>query len=63
MGTKDVGVRIRVQRDLRKSFLDACRSEGRPASDVLREFMQLFAERNQAGKQRDLFFTGKQSGH
>ncbi len=37
---KDVGFRIRVQRDLREQFLDACRTQDKPASQVLREFMR-----------------------
>lgn len=42
MPSKDVGLRIRVERDLRDRFLDACRHEDRPASQVLREFMRAF---------------------
>jgi len=52
---KDVGLRIRLQRELRKAFLEACRAEERSASDVLREFMRMYAERSQAGKQGNLF--------
>ena len=37
---KDVGLRIRVQRDLREQFLEACRSQDKPAAQVLREFMR-----------------------
>jgi len=40
---KDVGLRIRVQRDLREQFLDACRVKDKPASQVLREFMREYA--------------------
>ena len=36
---KDVGLRIRVQRELREQFLDACRAQDKPAAQVLREFM------------------------
>jgi hypothetical protein len=31
---------IRVQRGLREQFLDACRMQDKPASQVLREFMR-----------------------
>ena len=37
---KDVGLRIRVQRDLREKFLAVCRAQDKPAAQVLREFMR-----------------------
>ena len=37
---KDAGLRIRVQRELRKSFLEACQAQDKPAAQVLREFMR-----------------------
>ncbi len=37
---KDVGLRIRVQRDLREAFLKVCRAQDKPAAQVLREFMR-----------------------
>ena len=37
---KDVGLRIRVQRDLREEFLEVCRAQDKPAAQVLREFMR-----------------------
>ena len=39
---KDVGLRIRVQRELREQFLEACRMEDKPAAQVLREFMRAY---------------------
>lgn len=39
---KDVGLRIRLERNLRDQFLEACRAEDRPAAQVLREFMRSF---------------------
>ena len=39
-GVKDSGFRIRVQRDLREQFLEACRAQDVPAAQVLREFMR-----------------------
>lgn len=48
---KDVGLRIRIDRDLREQFLQACQAEDKPAAQVLREFMRAYvAERgsNQA---------------
>jgi hypothetical protein len=37
---KDVGLRIRIQRELRDQFLEACRAQDKPAAQVLREFMR-----------------------
>lgn len=42
---KDVGLRIRVQRELREQFLEACRAEDKPAAQVLREFMREYVAR------------------
>ena len=39
---KDVGLRIRVQRDLRDRFVAACRAQDKPAAQVLREFMHTY---------------------
>lgn len=52
MPMKDVGFRIRVQRDLRQSFLDACRAEDKPAAQVIREFMREYVrQRSEAAVQ------------
>lgn len=58
MSSKDVGIRIRVEKELRDAFQGACFAENRHASDVLREFMRSFAERNSGGKQPSLFTSG-----
>lgn len=42
---KDVGFRIRVQRELREQFLEACRMQDKPAAQVLREFMREYVAR------------------
>ncbi|MEW6120681.1 MAG: plasmid-related protein [Pseudomonadota bacterium] len=54
MSTKDSGMRIRVEKDLREAFVQACRAQNRPAADVLRDFMRAFTEKQQYG-QADLF--------
>lgn len=41
---KDVGLRIRVQRELRDAFLAACRAQDKPAAQVLREFMRAYVQ-------------------
>jgi Ribbon-helix-helix protein len=43
---KDSGLRIRVQRDLRDRFLEVCRTQDRPAAQVIREFMRDYVENN-----------------
>jgi hypothetical protein len=55
MSSKDAGLRIRVERELREAFQGACLAENKKASEVLREFMQVFADRYQGGLQQDLF--------
>ncbi|MEW8026899.1 MAG: hypothetical protein AB2766_02795 [Candidatus Thiodiazotropha endolucinida] len=45
---KDAGLRIRVQRELREQFLEACRAEDKPAAQVLREFMREYVAKHQA---------------
>jgi len=39
---KDVDLRIRVQKELREQFLEACRRQDKPAAQVLREFMRAY---------------------
>jgi len=52
---KNVGIRVRVEKDLRASFVAACQAENRPASEVLREFMKAYADQHQGGLQGSLF--------
>ncbi|MEJ8849488.1 plasmid-related protein [Variovorax rhizosphaerae] len=54
MSHKDSGMRIRVERELREAFIQACRSQNVVAADVLRDFMRAFTEKQQLG-QSDLF--------
>lgn len=44
---KDAGLRIRVQRELRENFLEACRVEDKPAAQVIREFMREYVRQHQ----------------
>ncbi|KAB2678313.1 hypothetical protein F9K85_05060 [Brucella tritici] len=44
---KDVGLRIRIQRELRDAFLAACRNEDKAAAQVLREFMRDYVRQHQ----------------
>jgi len=43
--TKDSGLRIRVERDLREEFLEVCKAQDKPAAQVLREFMRDYIKR------------------
>ena len=52
---KNVGIRIRVEKELRAVFLAACQAESRQASEVLREFMKAYADQHQGGLQGSLF--------
>jgi len=47
---KDVGLRIRLQRELREEFLDACSEQDKPAAQVLREFMREYVQKTKALK-------------
>jgi hypothetical protein len=53
--TKDAGLRLRVERKLREDFVELCRAEGKPAAQVLREYMRDYVTRNQAVVQGQLF--------
>lgn len=59
MSAKDVGIRIRVEKELREAFQGACLAESRQASDVLREFMRSFADKHSGGLQTSLFALPK----
>jgi len=47
---KDVGFRIRVQKELREQFVEACRKQDKPAAQVLREFMRQYVEERDAAE-------------
>ena len=42
---KDVGLRIRIDRELRSAFQKACQAEDKPAAQVLREFMREYVQK------------------
>lgn len=58
MTIKDSGLRIRVEKELREAFVQACRIQDRHASDVLRDFMRTFTATQLQG-QADLFASSK----
>ena len=46
MSTKDSGMRVRIERELREAFVNACQAQGLGASEVLRDFMRTFAAKH-----------------
>ena len=53
--TKDAGMRLRVERDIRRDFIEACREGGKTAAQVLREYMRDYIVRSRVAAQQDLF--------
>ena len=49
MVDKNAGLRIRVEPDLRRRFVNLCRSQDRPAAQVLRDFMRRYIAKHEAG--------------
>lgn len=47
---KDVGMRIRVEPELREQFISLCHEHNVPAAQVLRSFMRDFVQGGNAGK-------------
>ena len=43
---KDVGMRIRIEPELRDQFVSLCRNNDIPAAQVLRSFMREFVKSN-----------------
>lgn len=55
MKTKNKGLHVRVDDELRRDFVDACRSEDQHASQVIRAFMREYVQRHQRAVQKPLF--------
>lgn len=60
--TKDAGLRLRVERELREEFVETCRSEGKAAAQVLREYMRDYVTRNRTAAQQELELFAKVRG-
>jgi hypothetical protein len=66
MKTKDAGLRIRIDRELREAFVEVCRGQDRPAAQVLREFMKEYVSAHQplsSKHKRDRQPSGKGAAH
>jgi len=46
VSNKDSGMRIRIEREERDAFVQACQSQGLIAAEVLRDFMRGFAAKH-----------------
>lgn len=55
MAKKESAFRIRVEEELHRAFLDACRSQDVPAAQILRHFMRRYVEEHQIAAQQSLF--------
>ena len=47
---KDVGMRIRVEPELREEFVDICKQKDVPAAQVIRSFMREYIQTNTVAK-------------
>ena len=54
---KNSGLRIRIEKEHRAAFVQACRREGRTASDVIRDFVISYIGYEAKKHQPDLFNT------
>ena len=54
MARKDVAFKIRLSEGLRRAFADACRTEHRPAAQVVRELMREYISGVGADSDRSL---------
>jgi len=56
---KTAALRIRIEPELHKRFIDTCKAQEIPASQVLREFMKQYVATHEQTSQLDFF---QQSG-
>ena len=67
MARKDVAFKLRIDEVLRRTFVEACQAEDRPAAQVVREFMRTYVVERQtamsAGRLFEPEMTPKQSEH
>jgi hypothetical protein len=47
MNKKDVGMRIRLDRELRDEFVSVCQNQDKPAAQILRDFMRAYVRKHQ----------------
>lgn len=52
---KSASMRIRIDPELHREFLDTCKQQDKPAAQVIREFMREYVARTSSERQADLF--------
>ena len=52
---KTAALRIRIEPELHKRFIDTCKAQDIPASQVLREFMKQYVSTHETTAQLDFF--------
>lgn len=52
---KTAALRIRIEPELHKRFIDTCKAQDIPASQVLREFMKQYVSTHETTTQLDFF--------
>ncbi len=60
MMRKNVGLNLRIERELRDEFLEVCRRDGESAAAVIRRFMRQYVATRATPAQQDMF---EQLGH
>lgn len=58
--TKTAALRIRIESMLHQQFIATCKDQDIKASELLRDFMRNYVERNAGGKQAQLFQERKE---
>lgn len=53
----EVGLRIRLADDLRRDFIETCKSKDSTAAQVLRTFMRSYIEQNSEDHRQGKLFT------
>lgn len=59
---KTAALRIRIEPELHKKFLDTCKAQDVSASQVLREFMKQYVSNHERTPQLDFFQQTRQTG-
>jgi antitoxin component of RelBE/YafQ-DinJ toxin-antitoxin module len=54
---KETGFHVRIDENLRRRFVEACKDQDLTASQVLRAFMRKFIDDYSASRQQNLFET------
>ena len=61
MNKKNVALKIRVEEELRRDFIEVCRSEDMTAAQVVRKFMRGYIAQNRGAVKGNLNKTAKKN--